>query len=163
MKSHENTFSWEHMRKQLQRRNKRSWRRREPQAGSSPSVCRPRTVEGTGQNRAGHCFFPWSLWLRTGWTARPCTQAGSTVRFFTSHLWMLRHLLPESLLASLVTQTVKKLPAIQETQVWSLGQENSLEKEMTTHSSTLAWRIPWTGYRRHTTHRVAKSWTWLSN
>ena len=40
---------------------------------------------------------------------------------------------------------VKKLPAIQETQVLSLGQENPLEKETATHSSVLAWRIPGTG------------------
>ena len=39
---------------------------------------------------------------------------------------------------------VKNLPAMQETQVPSLGQEDSLEKGMATHSSTLAWRIPWT-------------------
>ena len=39
---------------------------------------------------------------------------------------------------------VKNLPAIQETQVQSLGQEDSLEKGMATHSSILAWRIPWT-------------------
>jgi len=38
---------------------------------------------------------------------------------------------------------VKNLPAIQETQVWPLGQEDTLEKEMETHSCTLAWRIPW--------------------
>ena len=38
---------------------------------------------------------------------------------------------------------VKHLPAMQETWVQSLGQEDSLEKEMTTHSSTLAWKIPW--------------------
>ena len=38
---------------------------------------------------------------------------------------------------------VKRLPAIQETQVQSLGQEVTLEKEMATHSSTLAWKIPW--------------------
>ena len=38
---------------------------------------------------------------------------------------------------------VKKLPAMQETQVRSLGQEDLLEKEMATHSSILAWRIPW--------------------
>ena len=36
------------------------------------------------------------------------------------------------------------LPAMQETQIWSLGQEDPLEKGMTTHSSTLAWRILWT-------------------
>ena len=47
-------------------------------------------------------------------------------------------------LASLVAQTVKRLPAMQETWVRSLGQEDPLEKEMETHSSTLAWRIPWT-------------------
>ena len=46
--------------------------------------------------------------------------------------------------ASLVAQTVKNLPAVLETQVQSLGQEDPLDKGMTTHSSTLAWRIPWT-------------------
>ena len=39
---------------------------------------------------------------------------------------------------------VKNLPAIQEMRMWSLGQEDPLEKEMTTHSSILAWEIPWT-------------------
>ena len=43
-----------------------------------------------------------------------------------------------------MTQTVKTLPAIQETWVRSLGREDPLEKEMATHSSILAWRIPWT-------------------
>ena len=47
-------------------------------------------------------------------------------------------------MASLVTQTVKNLPAMQETWVPSLSLEDPLEKEMTTHSSILAWRIPWT-------------------
>ena len=46
--------------------------------------------------------------------------------------------------ASLVAQTVKHLPAMQETWVPSLGQEDPLEKEMATQSSTLAWKIPWT-------------------
>ena len=41
-----------------------------------------------------------------------------------------------------VAQTIKNLPAMQETQVRSLGQEDSLEKGMATHSSVLAWRIP---------------------
>ena len=40
---------------------------------------------------------------------------------------------------------VKNLPAMQETWVQSLGQEDPLEKGMATHSSILAWRIPWTG------------------
>ena len=46
--------------------------------------------------------------------------------------------------ASLVAQTVKNLPAMQETQVRSLGWEDPLEKEMAIHSSVFAWRIPWT-------------------
>ena len=45
---------------------------------------------------------------------------------------------------SLIAQSVKNLPAVQETQVQFLGQEDPLEKEMATHSSILAWRIPWT-------------------
>ena len=46
--------------------------------------------------------------------------------------------------ASLGAQTVKHLPAVWETRVQSLGQEDPLEKEMATRSSILAWRIPWT-------------------
>ncbi|RJF70553.1 hypothetical protein D4Z77_08885 [Campylobacter coli] len=46
--------------------------------------------------------------------------------------------------ASLVDLSVKKLPSVQETQVRSLGCEDTLEKEMATHSSILAWRISWT-------------------
>ena len=49
-----------------------------------------------------------------------------------------------SLRASLVAQVVKNLPTMQETQAQSLGQEDLLEKEMATHSSILACRIPWT-------------------
>ena len=43
-----------------------------------------------------------------------------------------------------MAQWVKNLPAVQETQVQLLGQEDSLEKEMATHCSILAWEIPWT-------------------
>ena len=46
--------------------------------------------------------------------------------------------------ASLAAQVVKNPPAMQEIRVQSLGWEDPLEKEMTTHSSILAWRIPWT-------------------
>ena len=49
-----------------------------------------------------------------------------------------------TLWASLVAQMVKNLPAMWEIWVWSLGQEDPLEKGMATHSSILAWRIPWT-------------------
>ena len=44
---------------------------------------------------------------------------------------------------SLVTQMVNRLPAMWETRVQSLGQEDPLEKEMATHSNILAWKIPW--------------------
>ena len=46
--------------------------------------------------------------------------------------------------ASLVAQRIKRLPAMQETRVQSLHWEDPLEKEIATHSSILAWRIPWT-------------------
>ena len=61
-----------------------------------------------------------------------------------------------------MAQRLKHLPAMQETWIRSLGQEDSLEKEMATHSSILAWRIPWTeepgglqsmGSQRDTTER----------
>ena len=61
---------------------------------------------------------------------------------------------------SLVAQTVKCLPAMQETQVRFLGQEDPLEKEMAIHSSTLAGKIPWT---EEPVHGVAKSRTRLSD
>ena len=47
-------------------------------------------------------------------------------------------------MTSLVVQTVKRLPTMRETKVRSLGQEDPLEKEMATHSSILAWKMPWT-------------------
>ena len=47
--------------------------------------------------------------------------------------------------ASLVAQRLKHLPPVRETPVQSLGREDPLEKEMVTHSSILAWRIPWMG------------------
>ena len=46
-------------------------------------------------------------------------------------------------MTSLVAQMVKRLPTTQETWVQSLGREDLLEKEMATHSSILAWKIPW--------------------
>jgi len=64
-------------------------------------------------------------------------------------------------MASLVPQTVKCPPAMQETGIQSLHWEDPLEKEMATHSSTLAWKIPWTeepgrlqSMGSHTTERL---------
>ena len=63
-----------------------------------------------------------------------------------------------------MAQTVKNLAAMQETWVQSLGREDTLEEEMATHSSILAWKIPWTEEpgRLQSVHGVAKSRTRLS-
>ena len=57
---------------------------------------------------------------------------------------------------------IKKLPAMQKTWVWSLGQEDPLEKGMAAHSSTLAWRIPWTeepgGLQSMGSQRIEHGW-----
>ena len=64
----------------------------------------------------------------------------------------------------LVAQMVKHLPAVWDTQIRSLGQEDPLEKEMATHSSTLAWKIPWMEEPGELQSMgVAKSWTQLSD
>ena len=68
--------------------------------------------------------------------------------------------------ASLMAQTIKNLPAVQKTQVRSLGWEDPLEKGMATYSSIIAWRIPWTeelygllsmGLQRDSTERLNTS------
>ena len=64
--------------------------------------------------------------------------------------------------ASLVAQMVKNLPAMEETWVQSLGWEDPLEKGVATHSSVLAWRVPWTE-GPGTVHSAAKSCTRLSS
>ena len=58
------------------------------------------------------------------------------VCFYNDVIWFLR--------ASLDAQSVKNLPAMQETWFWFLGQEDPLEEEISIHSSIIAWRIPWT-------------------
>ena len=65
-------------------------------------------------------------------------------------------------MASLVAQTVKHVPAMRETRVRFLGWADPLEKEMAIHSSTLAWKIPWTDEPDRLQSMVAKSWTQLS-
>ena len=79
----------------------------------------PRNVQSTGSLRVGQNQATVTLTFR--------------LRCGCIHVW-----------ASLVAQMVKNLPALQETWVQSLGQEDPLEKEMAAHSSALAWRIPWT-------------------
>ena len=72
-----------------------------------------------------------------------------------------------SIRASLIPQSVKNLPAVQETRVRSLGWENPLEKEMATHSSILAWKISWTeepgGLQSMGSQRVRHDWVINTN
>ena len=66
--------------------------------------------------------------------------------------------------ASLVAQAVKNPPAVRESQVWTLGLKDPLEKGVASHGIMLAWRIPWTEEpAEYSSMRVAKSPIWLSN
>ena len=62
-----------------------------------------------------------------------------------------------------MTQRIKNLPAVEETEVAFLGGEDSLEKGMATHSGILAWEIPWTEEPGETVHGVAESLTRLTH
>ena len=70
------------------------------------------------------------MWDKSSWT----------IRLFFIFLGLFLIIIRSSLIA----QLVKNLPAMQETPVRFLGQEDPLEKDMATHSSILAWKIPWT-------------------
>ena len=65
--------------------------------------------------------------------------------------------------ASLVAQTVKRLPAMRETWIRFLGREDILEKDMAIHSSTLAWKIPWMEEPDRLQSMGSQSRTWLSD
>ena len=81
---------------------------------------------------------PHKMWSTGEWIGKPLQHS-----CLENHMKRQKTLLL-AILASLVSQMVKHLPAMRETQVRSLGWEDLLEKEMATYSSTLAWRIPWT-------------------
>ena len=91
------------------------------------------------------------------WGIRPAEKSSPLFFFFWQQTRPNR--------ASLVAQMVKNLPAKQETWVWSLGWEDSWRKGLATHSSTLAWRIPWTeepgGLQSMGSHRLDMT-EWLS-
>ena len=80
------------------------------------------------------------------WTLRIKNVPNKQIKNLLSQLTMnriLRHAANLSAINSLVAQTVKRLPTMRETWVQSLGRKDLLEKEMATHSSILAWKIPW--------------------
>ena len=147
--------------------------------------CRPpgSSVYGIYQARILAWYLPDKIWVAmpsSRWSSQPRDQThvsyvsciGRPVLYHKCHLGspIYFRYTPESGIArsysgpSLVAQMVRNNP---ETWVQSLGQENSLENKMATHSSILAWRIParWTEESGglHTLHGVAKSWTQLSD
>ena len=106
-----------------------------PYAGQSQGEARQRAAEQTPAQGLVFLGRSWTLLTQIGPRVGVLFYVGWQNKVFTSilPLW----------LASPVAQMVKRLPAMQETRVWSLGREDVLEKEMATHSSTLAWKIPW--------------------
>ena len=97
--------------------------------------------------------IPWTEerdWLQTMVLQRVrCDWACTSTQWLSMHEHAPQHLYFKlritilSIKYSLVAKRLKCLPAMRETWVWSLGREDPLEKEMATHSSSLAWRIPW--------------------
>ena len=88
------------------------------------------TTEPRGKPSLNNIQSWWNVKIYTRGRS-PCTQ---------NHILYIR---PKRLLISLVVQSVKRLLAMRDTWVRSLGREDPLEKEMAAHSSTLAWKIPW--------------------
>ena len=98
------------------------------------------------------------------WTEKPCRQQSMGSQR-VGHDWvtLLIYLLYTSERAPLVAQRLKSLPAMRETWVRSLGQEDPLEKKMATHSSILAWRIPWMEESGGLPSTESQSRAWLSD
>ena len=95
-----------------------------------------------------HPLYVIELFLCPGcWDTFPSFLNWKSLLIFCDQSSMVPFFLPHPTLthwASLVAQMVRRLPTMQETRVQSLVWEDPLEKEMATHSSTLAWKIPWT-------------------
>ena len=94
------------------------------------------------------------------WIPTPASSFSGLQYHISRSLWKI--LLYSYMGASLVSQTVRNPPAMQETQVWSLGQEDPLEKGMANHASILVWRIPWVeepgGLQSTGSQRVGHNW-----
>ena len=111
-----------------------------------------------------HHWLDGRIWVNSGnwwWTGRPGMlwfMESQRVRhkWATELNWNISHIYRTFLMA----QTVNYLPTMWETQLWSLGWEDPLEKEMATHSSTFAWKIPWTD---EPGRLQSMSWTWLTD
>ena len=117
------------------------------------------------KRRRGKNTEKMKIWFHRQTFIEVTSQKASNLHcFFRPQLLMQRSELQHRHFGvSLVAQMVKNLPAMQETQVQSLGEEDPLEKELAIHSSILAWRIPDRGAWRATVHGVTKSRAHLSN
>ena len=132
--------------------------------------------------RTGHATTDWfqiGQGVRQGCILSPCSfnyyaeyimrnagleEAQAGIKIAGRNINNLRYAEDTALIASLVAQRLKSLPAMQETWVWSLGREDPLEKEMATHSNIFAWRIPWTeepGGLQSTGHKESDTTEWL--
>ena len=133
---------------------------------------KPGVLQSMGSQRVGHDLATeQQMSGRRGYRTKGCrvrrVQASSFSQLYLKPIFMIIQLMLNFVcfvLASLVAQKVKNLPAMQETWVGSLGWDDPLEKGMATHFSILAWRIPMDrGAWQATVHRVTKSSTWLSD
>ena len=97
--------------------------------------CRVKWISNVGLDGKSYCNL--FLYFNGFWTPYHYLRTVSLYPHFQIYI-------PSQPTTSLVAQTVKHLPTMRETRVQQLGQEDLLEKEMATHSSILAWRIPWT-------------------
>ena len=88
----------------------------------------------------------WKTWYKTDWEEDTCLYLGFAWPQLRTHASGNPSFLLfcTCTLASLVAQTVKNLPVMQKTWIWSLGWKDPLEKGMATHSNILAWKFPWT-------------------
>ena len=118
-----------------------------------------------------HQFFQWIVradFLQDCLVWSPCCPRDSSRVSSSTTVWKYKFFGTQPSLWSnshihLVTQMVKNLPPMWEIRVWSLGQEDLLEKGMETYSSILAWRIPWTeepgGLQSTRSQRVRHDWS----
>ena len=82
--------------------------------------------------------------IRCCWWSSHLAVSAPHLAVSAPYKWLFMHRANRPLGASLVAQMVKNLPIMLKAWVWSLGREDPLQKRMATHSSILAWRIPWT-------------------
>ena len=146
-----------------------------PPGSSLHGIFQTRSWKGVAISLSRKSYWP-SNWPRISWTSYVgrqilyhCTtwEAKMNIPSYLSYKWRkwdLNRIIKFAIWswASLLAQKVKNLPEMQETWVWSLDRDDPLEEGMATHSSILAWRIPWTeepgGLQSVGSQRVRHGW-----